>query len=286
MTREGPAWLAEFQARFGDAIRTPLERSSGMLTAQASAYDARLMAEAADGPATHRASRIAVYNRQYWFRLFDVLQSAFPMTSRLMGYWSYNDYAARFLLAHPPRGWNLDRVAAGFDGFLAGALERGDADERQALVECARIDAAWHDALSAAKSPSFRPSGADASRLLDAHLVPSPSLRIVEEHRPLVEVRRRLFHDPGASPIELPRPLERSRWWAILGTADGVASIPLEAREAELLMELGRRSVRAALSHIERGCTPEERALLPERTRAWLARSVEHDFWSGICFDR
>jgi hypothetical protein len=286
MTREGPAWLAEFQALFGDTIRTPLERSSGTLRAQLTAYDARLVAEAADGPATNGASRLAVYNRQYWFRLFDVLQSVFPLTSRLMGYGSFNDYAARFLLVHPPGGWNLDRVAAGFDGFLAGTLERGDADERRALVECARIDAAWHDALSGARWPPFRPSLADAARLLDAHLVPSPALRIVEEHRPLVEVRRRLFHDPGASPIELPPALERSRWWAILGTGDGVALVPLEAREAELLTELGERSVRAALSYIERACTPEERALLPERARAWLARSVEHDFWIGIRFDR
>ena len=284
MTREAPAWLGELQARFGAAIRTPLERASGTLIAPLSAYDPRLV-QALGGASARAAERLAVYNRQYWFRLFDALQNAFPLTARLFGYWSFNDYAARFLLARPPRGWNIDEVPTGFDAFLADVLECEDPSRRRGLIESARIDAAWRAVFAAEKVPAFRPSDADASRLLDAQLVPSEAVRFVEEHRPLVDLRRVLAREPSTGALELPSPLLHSRWWAIAGAGDGVALLPLETREAQLLTLLGRLSVRSALALLEQACTPEERAHLPERTRAWLARSVAAGFWSAVRFE-
>ena len=41
MTRAAPAWLADFQARFGDVVRTPLDRATGTLTATPERYDPR-----------------------------------------------------------------------------------------------------------------------------------------------------------------------------------------------------------------------------------------------------
>jgi hypothetical protein len=284
MTRPAPAWLADLQARFGAVIRTPLDRSTGTLTAQPLAYDSRIV-ESVQGRCTGGAGRLAVYNRQYWFRLFDILQSAFPLTARLLGYWSFNDYAARFVSVRPPRGWNIDDIPSGFDAFLADVVDCADASHRKALVEAARIDMAWREAFAAPRTPAFRPSDADAARLLDAHLVPSPALRIVEEHRPLVDLRRALLRDPGTASLELPPALPHSRWWALVGTGDGVAAMPLEPREAELLVLLGERSVRAALSHLEHACSGEERARLPERARVWLARSVAGGFWSDVRFE-
>lgn len=284
MTRAAPAWLADLQARFGAVIRTSLDRSSGTLTAQPRAYDSKIV-ESVQGRSVNGAGRLAVYNRQYWFRLFDILQSAFPLTARLLGYWTFNDYAARFVSARPPRGWNIDDIPSGFDAFFADAFECADASRREALIESARIDMAWREAFAAPRTPAFRPSDDDASRLLEAHLVPSPSVRIVEEHRPLVDLRRALSREPGAASIELPPLLPRSRWWAIVGTGDGVAAMPLEPREAELLLLLGQRSVRVALSHLEHACSGEERAQLPERARVWLARSVACGFWSDVRFE-
>ncbi|HXX68303.1 MAG TPA: DNA-binding domain-containing protein [Polyangiaceae bacterium] len=283
MKREAPAWLGELQARFAAAIRTPLERASGTLTAPLSAYDPRLV-QALGGAAAKAPQRLAVYNRQYWFRLFDALQTAFPLTARLLGYWSFNDYAGRFLLTHPPRGWNIDEVPSGFDAFFADALQCEDPGRRRALIESARIDAAWRAVFAAEKTPVFRPSDADAARLLDAQLVPSDAVRFVEEHGPLVELRRLLAREPSTGALALPSPLPHSRWWAIAGVGDGVATLPLEAREAELLTLLGRLSIRSALARLEQACTLEERAHLPQRTRAWLARSVAAGFWSAVSF--
>jgi hypothetical protein len=288
MKPEPPEWLAAFQARFGEVIRTPLDRSTGTLTAQTSTYDARAVEEALDGPRATAAGRLAVYNRQYWARLLDVLQSAFPLTARLLGYWTFNDYGARFLLARPPTGWDLDRVPDGFSPFFANALEsvdRGEACEARAWIEAARIDAAWRDAFAAPSTPAFRPSPADAARLLDARLVPSPAIRIVEEHRPLVAVRREILRDPSGHRASLPPLLPRPQWWLIAPADEGVAQSRLDAREAQLLLLLANHSVREALARLESDCGAEERAQLPGRTRHWLARSVQRDVWSGVRFD-
>lgn len=282
MKRLAPAWLAEFQAGFGGVLRAPLDRASGALTAQPSSYDSRIARDALDAGNATGLERLAVYNRQYWFRLFGVLQSAFPLTSRLTGYWSFNDYASRFLLARPPRGWDIDRAADGFGPFFESALERDDARERQALLESARIDAAWREVLRAPRTSPFRPSAADAPRLLDSRIVVSPAVRVIEETFPLLDLRRGALADPSETPIAVPPALALGRAWALVRRDDGVAQISLEPREAQLFALLLDLPVREALARLERTCSADERAVLPAKAQLWLARSVEHEFWLGL----
>ncbi|HUB08741.1 MAG TPA: DNA-binding domain-containing protein [Myxococcales bacterium] len=281
MTREGPAWLAELQARFGAAIRTPLDRSSGTLAATEAAYDPRLVELLQGGRGVGAAGRLAVYNRQYWFRLFEALQDAFPLTMRLLGAWTFNGHAARFVLAHPPRGWDLDRVPHGFEAFLEAELERDAAPDRAALVESARLDAAWRAVFRAPGTRPFRPSAADASRLLEARLLPSPAVELVVEHWPLLELRRKVMAERAERRVPLPPPLPRARSWALVRTDEAIGQLPLEDREAELLALLRTAPVREALARLEQACTPGEREELPARARGWLARSVQLGFWIG-----
>lgn len=273
MSRDAPSWLGELQARFGAVIRTPLDRGSGTLTAVPSSYDARLVDDAT------QAERLAVYNRQYWFRLFEVLQTAFPLTTRLVGHWSFNEHAARFLLEHPPRGWDVDHVPDGFEAFFCAAVEEG------ARVEAVRIDGAWRTVFRAPPVAPYRPSAADAARLLDARLMPSPAVAIVEEHWPLLELRKKLRDDPSEKPAVVPPPLDRSRFWALVRREEGIGQLPIEAREAQLFALLRTHTVRDALTKLEEECSEAERTELPAKARAWLGRSVELDFWVGIARD-
>jgi Putative DNA-binding domain len=94
-----PGWLLELQASFGDMLRTPLDRSTGSLRANDAAYPAPLMRAARPARDQSGGERLAAYNRQYWFRLFTVLQRAFPLTSRLIGFWHFNEYATEFYRA-------------------------------------------------------------------------------------------------------------------------------------------------------------------------------------------
>lgn len=275
MTRAAPAWLADLQARFGDAIRTPLARSSGTLTATPARYEAALRADA-------NAERLAVYNRQYWFRLLDSMHSAFPLTSALLGAWSFNEHTAAFLAKTPPRSWDLEEASAGFVEFFAASIEPHA--DHEILVQSARIDAAWSQVFRAERGGAFQPCAADAARLLDAQLVASPALAIVAESAPLFALRTRVLARPGAR-VAMPERLAQSHWWALLGRDVGVQLVSLEPTEAALLALLLELPVRDALARLEIACAPAERAQLPAKTQRWLALSVQRGFWTALRFD-
>lgn len=275
--RAGPAWLAELQAGFGQVIRTPLDRSTGTLRAATASYRDDFVREIADSAFGDAASRLAVYNRQYWFRLFTVLQASFPLTARLFGYWAFNEVATRFLLAHPPASWDLERMPDGFEGFVAEEHARDPA-----LVEAARLDAAWRRVFAAPTVRPYRPTTADAARLFTSRLLLSPAVALVTESFPLVALRHRLASERAETPAARPPALERPAWWALVGEPGGVRHVPLEPREAELFALLDALPLGEALARVEASCSDDERRGLPERARGWLARSVQLGFFSGL----
>lgn len=286
-----PAWLAEFQERFGRVIRTPLDRASGTLRATPSAYDP--LVGAVDGPRGSVSERLAVYNRQYWFRLFTVMQGCFPVTTRLLGHWTFNGYAGRFLLEHAPRGWDIDRVSEGFVTWLATSLKEPAVDEPavdavdatvegDAVLNAAELDAAFRAVFLAPEVSPFRPAAEDAPRILGSRLVASPAARVIEERWALLALRRSLEGDPSEARIRLPERLERPSWWALVRKPQGIAHVALDPREGFLLRLLETHSVQDALALLEAECPESERAELPARTRSWLARGIEHGLWIGM----
>ncbi|MFO0614665.1 MAG: DNA-binding domain-containing protein [Polyangiaceae bacterium] len=288
MTREAPSWLEEFQARFGAVVRTPLDRATGTLRATPGAYDPIAVDGTLDGPVLPRGERLAVYNRQYWFRLFRVLHDAFPLVCRLVGYWTFNAIAARYLEAHAPRGWDLDTVPDAFAAFLVTALDGSvegfapAAAEREAIGEAAAIDAAYRDVFRAPPVAPFRPSAEDAARLLGARLERSPAVAILEEQSALADLRRTILREPSERRAAFPRAWPEIRRFALVRGAEGTGEIPLEAREAELLRLLEAHPVRDAVALLERACPSEEREGLPARMQGWLAASVQRGWWSGM----
>lgn len=278
--RDAPAWLAEMQWRFGAVIRTPLDRGSGTLRAATEAYGPDALAEAVDGPRRAAGERLAIYNRQYWFRLFGVMQTAFPLTSRLIGHWHFNGHAARFLLDHPPRHWDLDRAPDGFEDLLGGWL--GDDPRRDLLIDAARLDAAWRRIFRAPAVAPFQPAASDAARLLDARLEPSPATALVMERWPLLALRSEAAAARGEARVAAPERLSSPRWWVLVREATGIRQLGLEARESELLALLRTHTVREALARLEAACPEAERGALPANAQRWLAQGVARGLWAGL----
>lgn len=270
-----PPWLEAFQADFGALIRTPLDRATGTLRATPEVYAPSVQAE------TVGTEGLAVYNRQYWFRLFTAIQTSYPLTTRLLGAWELNGKAMAFLRDHPPTGWDLEAAGQGFDAWLAQALPAELDRPRGAVLEAARVDAAWSRVLRAPAVQPWAPSAADAPRLLDARLLLSPAAALVEERWPLVSLRASLFRDPGAE-VALGPPHAAPRIWVVSRRSGGVLTTPLEPRQGELYALLREGPVGEALAILERSCPEEERAALPEQTRRWLASGVALGLWSGL----
>ena len=180
-------------------------------------------------------------------------------------------------------------MAAGFAASFVAAVGEGD-PERRALCDSARIDAAYRAVFHAPAVSPFRPSEDDASRLLEAQLLPSPAVGRIREHAPLIDLRRQLLAAAANAAAEdrlaVPPPLASPRDWALVRGEAGTASVLLEPREAELLELLDAHPVGDALARLERRCPVGEREALPAETRRWLARGVALGFWAGVSYRR
>ncbi|HXK20855.1 MAG TPA: DNA-binding domain-containing protein [Polyangiaceae bacterium] len=286
-----PAWLLELEAAFGQMLRAPLSRATGTLRAETSAYPLELLAQAKPYGGLGQAERLAVYHRQYWFRLFTLLQRAFPLTAELTGFWRFNELASDFLVARPPRGWDIDRVGDGFAEFLSETLPDAELElhsprvslPRAALVEAARIDAAYHDVFGAPPVTPYAPALDDAARLLQGTLRLSPAVALLTESWPLCELRRRLLgSQPLGGPLVLGPRLSAPRSWLLGRDGLKLGLLELEPREAQLLGLLSQHPVGIALARLEAECLEAERQQLPELVQTWLARSVRLGIWVGL----
>lgn len=271
MSAATEAWLAELQARFGAVLRMPLSAAGGTLHPDLRAYPERTVADVLPSARLTAAERLSVYHRQYWLRLLHVLQEQYPLTMRLCGAWGFNQHAIVFLSQEPPRGCDLGDVVSGFDDFLAQHVQ-GD----PALLEAARLDAAYRRVFMAPEEPAFR---AVAGELATQRLRLSRALAIVHESWPLLELRAHVFGKPESDAIPLPPALPRRRSWALCRASRGVAQLKLEPEQLRLLELLQEQPLEAALGILESECDAAERDGLPERTQRFLAGAIHHGFF-------
>ncbi|HVY31930.1 MAG TPA: DNA-binding domain-containing protein [Polyangiaceae bacterium] len=285
-----PEWLLELQSRFGELLRTPLDRSSGRLRAGTEGYRPALVQAARAGATLSSAERLAVYHRQYWFRLFSVLQGLYPLTSRLVGYWHFNAFAAHHVLQRPPRGFDIDTIGDDFELSLVQQLTENatvvtDAQHRieaSAVLDAARVDAAFHRVTRAPRREPLRPGPADAERFQDSCLRLSDSVALVQERWPLCELRLSFVEQQSDEAVQLAERWPEPRHWLLARHASKLGLLALEPREAELFGLLQRLPLERALGELEAAAPTEERARLPERAQAWLARSVRLGIWAAF----
>jgi hypothetical protein len=272
-------------------LRTPLDPSSGTWEATTARYDATILASARPGPTTPAAERLAVYNRQYWFRLFGVLQSEHPLTTAVVGAWSFNALATGFLLAQPPRGKDLGDVAIGFAEHLEATLPPGPLRlspstrtvPRAAVVQAASIDAAFRSVFIAPPEPVLRLSPAEAASLHAARLQPSAAFRMIEEAWPLVALRRELGSRTSTSPCSLPEPHPHgAQRWAVCRAPGGERVLALEPVQARLLQLLCEHPVGRALAILEAEHAAVDAGALARDVQRWLAQSMSLGLWRGL----
>lgn len=279
-------WLAELQERFGTVLRTPLSTAGNTLHPDVRAYSARAVDDVLPGPKLTAAERLSVYHRQYWLRLLQVVQEQYPLSMRLCGAWGFNQHAIAFLVQRPPRGCDLGDVVTGFDDFLSEHLQTdpvhnlgAPALPRAALLEAARLDAAYRRVFMAPEEPAFQVGTCDVAT---QRVALSRALAIVDESWPLLALRARIFGKPESHPVRVPPALPQPRSAALYRTTRGVAQVGLALEEARLLALLREHTVGTALAIIESECDAPARLGLPERTQQFLASAVRRGFFTGF----
>lgn len=284
------SWLADFQRDFGAALRTPLDARSGTLRAQSERYEAPLVAAVADAASCSGRERLALYNRQYWFRLLTAMQTSWPLTARLLGLFCFNLHAQRFLLHAPPRHFDLRIVTLGFEAYLASSLRTEAVDlgpgetplPTPALLEAAALDAEFARVFYAPAEPRFDPSQSNDASLLDRRLKSGTAYARVREHWPLVKLRHTPAESRSERAIALPARHAQPETWALFRNQRGVAHVRLAPLQARLLELLEGYPLGHALAQLEAEVEPEARESLAEQTRGWIAQGVACGFWTGF----
>jgi hypothetical protein len=151
-------------------------------------------------------------------------------------------------------------------------------------MDAVQLDAAWRGVFVAPVAGTLALSPADAARLAEAQLERAPSVALVWLGYPLLELRVEVLARLSEKPLPAPEPSPERVPWLLMRTPRGVAHLKLELTEARLFEELFEYPVGVALARLEQWVAEGERAQLPEKTQAWLARSVRLGVWSGVVF--
>jgi hypothetical protein len=277
------AWLADVQQRFGELIRTPLDRRTGSLRAPVESYSPTLRGEVLAGPEASAVERLAVYHRQYWFRLYTVLQSEYPLTARLLGMWSFNELASHYVTAHAPRSFDLQHVAHELVGFLTGFLpidSNFDGVARTALLEAAAIDRAFSQVFLAPE-PTLLDARAMTSELSRARLKLAPTVALIAESWPLMELRKTILDEASDERRPLPSQHAVPQYAAVFRIETSLKVASLEPVAYRLFTLLTEHDVSDALAALETTCDADERAALPGKVQALLRDSVSAGFWAA-----
>lgn len=126
-----------------------------------------------------------------------MLQSEFPLTAHLLGYWHSNEYAAQILTTQAPSGFDICSAADGFAAFLGSHQVAGSRLKRagdfalpsEALQQAAAIDEALRQAICAKAQAPLQLDPAQAASLACSRLIPRPGLSLIYEQWLLMDLR-------------------------------------------------------------------------------------------------
>lgn len=146
--------LADLQSWFASILTRPL-RAIGefRLPLYDEATNSQIGQHLAPGPVLSAAQGMAIYNQQYWWRLFITLQEHYPTLVHLFGFTDFNAQIAEpYLLQYPPSDWSL--IPLGWE--LPSWLEETYREEDRPLVlQAASLDEAYQRLFHAPTCPSI-----------------------------------------------------------------------------------------------------------------------------------
>jgi Putative DNA-binding domain len=208
--------LSHIQRWMQAVIMHPLGISEGMASAEARRH-IDITSEQAETVITRSRAlsaqdRLFIYGSAYYARLLECLREEFPVLMHALGQEVFDAFAAGYLQHYPSRSYTLFQLAANFPRYLAETRPMADAGEGlpadwpEFLIDLATLECAFNEVfdgpgvegetlLNVDQLRSITPE-----RLLDAHLVGVPCLRLLilrnPVHKYFTAVRRNEDPDP------------------------------------------------------------------------------------------
>jgi hypothetical protein len=153
--------------------------------------DREIEARISAGPLLSPSQRVGIYNQQFWFRLFVILQQDFPTLTALFGYGDFNRLIAEpYLLKYFPSHWSLNCLGR----HLPSWLNENYQDEDKGLVyQTALLDEAYADLFFAGRYPALEQ--ADLSKAFEKTLFLQPYIAVFELDGDLLAFRTALLKE-------------------------------------------------------------------------------------------
>ncbi len=177
-----PLPLKRTQQWFGKIISTPLDEEGYIQQITPSGEPIEKEASLLIAPSLQLTSgkRIEIYNQQYWYRLINVLQEAYPLLVRLFGYVDFNEtIAVPYLTKYPPNTWTLNALG---DRLTQWIEEEYHAPDCHLVLDAARTDHAYDVSFLAGACEPVHPA-------LEQTITLQPFVRLLELSRDLPSVR-------------------------------------------------------------------------------------------------
>ncbi len=199
----------------------------------------------APGPYLSASQRLGIYNQQFWFRMFVILQSDYPSLLRLFGYEEFNRFIVEpYILKYFPNHWSLSSLGRKLPQWIAE--EYGDED-KWLVQQLATIDALYE------RLPLVRPS----PKLEDINgpIYLQPFVAIVDLEGDLLKFREELLR-------------EEPNYWQErdFPKIDGGGSFVLAGKQGEIEYEKISPAQALLLRAFEKGATLEEACHLLQGT--------------------
>jgi hypothetical protein len=147
-----PPVLEELQIWFSKNLTRPFRQTAEFnLPVYPEPLIEEIKKQIAPGPFLSPEQRFGIYNQQYWWRLFVLLQEIYPTLVRLFGYRDFNTLIAEpYLLRHPPTDWFLPYLGNDLPKWIQ---EEYQEDDRELLFQMAEIDLAHEHLFHAGAHP-------------------------------------------------------------------------------------------------------------------------------------
>ena len=180
--------LLELQRRMAEDVRRPLTAHFSMQPATDGGEATAQIASSYIRPNTMLTSfeRLEIYNRQYWFRVIDVVAQDFPALNAVLGRRRFDALVLAYLLENPSTSFSLRNLGGKLPAWLDQHPEL--AGQRHELaVDVARLEWAYVEAFDRAELPPI--SAAEAARIVpSAVLALQPHLQLLNLRYPVDEI--------------------------------------------------------------------------------------------------
>ena len=167
--RGGGMRLRELQRWMASTIMRPLTADFRMPTDGNDKLLGVIDSLIAPSPKLSSLQRLEIYNRQYWFRLFDSLREDFPALVKLVGDTVFRGLAEDYLQRNPSHSFTLRNLGSRLSSWLQGLADQELRESEswhaglryplQLLADVAALEWAYIEAFDSAEVPSLGGGG-------------------------------------------------------------------------------------------------------------------------------